>query len=204
MISKDNKIMYCLWQDFCPLWRTHKLRHETSASSLLSKPGEKCIKRISCVSFLFFINFANDYQKAPAEFWALRPDFWPTLRLNFPSLVRRCSLHHLFVVLFLRRCLFILKSFYDILCILCEPGQNMYQDLLTGAQYVSLGVNLSKICIMYHCNGWSTLQENFKYLELVSESKKTLENSARMIRTDANAGKRPTWNWLKIKSVFSP
>ena len=66
----------------------------------------------------------------------------------------------------LRWCLFILKSYYDVLCILCEPLKNITNT-----------VN-------------ETLCKKINYLALVSESKKTLENSARMIRADAEAGKR--------------
>ena len=47
-------------------------------------------------------------------------------------------------------------------------------------------VNLYKISL------GEPICKRIKYLALVSESKKTLENSARMIRADAKAGKRPT------------
>ena len=84
----------------------------------------------------------------------------------FAQLSTPCCFRHLFVVFFLTWCLFILKSFYDFLCVLCEPLENITNT-----------VN-ERLC------------KKINYLALVSESKKTLENSARMIRADAEAGKR--------------
>ena len=77
---------------------------------------------------------------------------------------RQCF-HHLFIMFFLSRRLFILQSCYDGLCIRCEPKENVTKE----GRY-----------------------KNINYLVLVSESKKTLENSASMIIADAEAGKMPS------------
>ena len=71
----------------------------------------------------------------------------------------------LFAMFFLRWHLFVLKFCYHVLCILCEPTENVSK----------------------------TFCKKINYLELVSESKSTLENSASMIKADAEAAKKLSW-----------
>ena len=113
--------------------------------------------------------------------------FWSKPRKSQLSMPIELSLYLVFMFIFCWH-LFILKSCYDSVSAFCKPV-NSYIDWLVKNMHI-----FSMFCDLKQMNDlfWNG------YLAQVSDSKYTLENSASITRTDADAENRLSWKRFNV------